>query len=90
MESREKEVKDGFKWLFVAGSAAVILSVVLFWADNSVMGGASARDRAHNEELRQLRLAQSALPAHVTDERQTLPLSIEGGADSSAVSEGSH
>lgn len=77
MELRTKEVQDGFKWLMVAGSAAVLLSVVLFWCDNTVMGGAAARDAAHNEELHSLRVAQASLPARVTDSRQTLPLTLE-------------
>jgi hypothetical protein len=41
------------------------------------MGGAAARDAAHNEELRSLRVAQASLPARVTDSRQTLPLTLE-------------
>jgi hypothetical protein len=77
MNLREKEVRDGFKWLVCAGSAAVLLSLTLFWADNTVMGGAAARDKVHNEELHQLRVAQASLPARVTDSRQTLPLSLE-------------
>jgi len=77
MNLREKEVQDGFKWLMVAGGAAVVLSLTLFWADNTVMGGARKRDIAHNAELHELRVAQAELPARVTDSRQTLPLSLE-------------
>ena len=77
MDLQPKEAQDGVKWLVYAGSAALLLSLFLFWVDNSVMGNAAARDRAHNEELRELRLAQSSLPANVTDERQVLPLVLE-------------
>ena len=44
MDLRQKEVQDGFKWLVCAGSAAVLLSLTLFWTDSTVMGGAAARD----------------------------------------------
>ena len=77
MDLRTKEVQDGFKWLMLAGSAAVLLSIVLFWSDNTVMGGAVNRDKIHNEELHSLRVAQAGLPARVTDSRQTLPLALE-------------
>lgn len=90
MDLRTKEVQDGFKWLIIAGSAAVLLSVTLFWADNTVMGGAAARDALHNEELHSLRVAQAALPARVTDPRQTLPLSIEGADKGASVEAPSH
>lgn len=94
MDLRAKEVQDGFKWLVVAGGAAVILSLTLFWTDNTVMGGAAARDKVHNEKLHNLRLAQASLPARVTDDRQTLPLVLEEETTkltaSSASAESSH
>lgn len=90
MDLRTKEVQDGFKWLMLAGSAAVLFSMALFWADNTVMGGAAARDKVHNESLRDLRVAQAALPARVTDPRQTLPLSIEGAEKAAAPEASSH
>jgi hypothetical protein len=77
MDLRQKEVQDGFKWLVCAGSAAILLSLTLFWADNTVMRNAPARDKVHNEELHQLRVAQAGLPGRVTDDRQTLPLVLE-------------
>ncbi len=82
MELKTSEVNGAFRWLLGAGAAAIGLSLALFWADDSVMGKAKERDIAHNAQLRELRLAQSALPAGVTDERQTLPLSIEAEAQS--------
>jgi len=51
------------------------------------MGNAAQRDRAHNEELRELRLAQSSLPANVTDERQMLPLVLEQQDDAPATTD---
>mgnify|MGYP006270101197 CR=1 FL=1 len=77
MEFKTSEVNSAYKWLFGAGAAAIGLSLFLFWADNTVMGGAKARDIAHNEQLKELRVAQSSLSSGVTDERVTLPLDIE-------------
>ena len=77
MEFKTSEVSGGIKWLICAGAAAVALSATLFWADDTVMGGAIARDKHHAEQMRELRVAQSSLPSRVTDERQTLPLTIE-------------
>lgn len=77
MDLREQEIQGGYKWLLCAGTAAVLLSAFLFYVDNVIMAGAPARDKAHAAKLRELRVAQSALPARVTDERQTLPLTIE-------------
>jgi hypothetical protein len=78
MESKTSDSTGAFKWLIGAGAAAIALSIFLFWADNTVMGGAAARDRHHAEQMRELRTAQASLPSRVTDDRQTLPLSIEG------------
>ena len=80
MELKTSEENGAVRWLLGAGAAAIGLSLVLFWADDSVMGNAKERDVAHNAQLRQLRVAQSGLPSGVTDERQTLPLEIEAEA----------
>lgn len=77
MELKTSEVNGAIRWLLGAGAAAIGLSLTLFWADDSVMGKAKERDIAHNAQLRELRIAQSALPSGVTDERQILPLQIE-------------
>lgn len=77
MELKTSEVNGAFRWLLGAGAAAIGLSLFLFWADDSVMGKARERDIAHNAQLRELRVAQSALPSGVTDDRQILPLEIE-------------
>lgn len=77
MELKTSEVNGAIRWLLGAGAAAIGLSLALFWADDSVMGKAKERDIAHNAQLRELRIAQSALPSGVTDERQILPLQIE-------------
>jgi hypothetical protein len=86
MELKTSEVNGAIRWLLGAGAAAIGLSLVLFWADDSVMGKAKERDIAHNAQLRELRIAQSSLPSGVTDERQILPLQIEAdgkGGDAS-------
>ena len=80
MELKTSEVNGAFRWLLGAGAAAIGLSLFLFWADESVMGKAKERDIAHNAQLRELRVAHSALPSGVTDERQLLPLQIEADA----------
>jgi hypothetical protein len=80
MELKTSEVNGAIRWLLGAGAAAIGLSLALFWADDSVMGKAKERDIAHNAQLRELRIAQSALPSGVTDERQILPLQIEADA----------
>ena len=74
----------------LAGSAAVLLSIVLFWSDNTVMGGAASRDKIHNEALHALRVAQAGLPARVTDSRQTLPLALEDADRAAAPVTASH
>ena len=86
MELKTSEVSGGIAWLLGAGAAAVGLSLFLFWADDSVMGNAKVRDLAHNEQMRELRTAQSGLPARVTDERQLLPLTMEKEQPSSSGS----
>ncbi len=74
---REKEIQGSYKWLIIAGSAAVLLSCFLFYIDDVVMQNAPARDRAQAAEMAELRRAQAGLPARATDDRQTLPLRIE-------------
>jgi hypothetical protein len=76
-ELREKEIQGSYKWLMIAGTAAVLLSCFLFYVDDVVMQNAPARDRAQAAEMAELRRAQAGLPARVTDDRQTLPLRIE-------------
>lgn len=89
MDVQTKEVEGSYRWLMFAGGLALLLSCVLFWVDSSVMQSVPERDSKHAEQMRELRLAQSALPARVTDDRQTLPLLLEeenqnvGGADNS-------
>jgi hypothetical protein len=77
MQLKTSEAKDGINWLIRAGVVAIIFSAVLYYTDEHIMGGAIARDKQHAEMMKELRVAQSALPARVTDERQTLPLTLE-------------
>lgn len=72
-----REIEGGYKWLVLVGGCAILLSCFLFWVDDVVMGGAAARDKAHAAQMRELRVAQSSLPARVNDDRQTLPLVLE-------------
>jgi hypothetical protein len=76
-ELRNRELQGSYKWLLIAGTAAVLLSVFLFYVDDVVMRHAPDRDRAQAAEMAELRKAQAGLPARVTDERQTLPLEIK-------------
>ena len=77
MDLREQEVQGGYRWLMIAGTLAILFSCSLFCIDKYIMGSAAKRDKEHAAQMRQLRLAQSGLPARVTDSRQTLPLTIE-------------
>jgi type II secretory pathway component PulM len=61
------------RWLLGAGGAAVLLAVGLFWADDTVMGGARAREVQHNAQLQELRAAQAGLSASSPDPRQIQP-----------------
>jgi hypothetical protein len=81
MDSKNKEAAGAITWLLCAGGAALALSAFLFWADDTVMGGAQARDKAFAEQMKELRVAQSSLPSRVTDDRQKLPLVIEDDAN---------
>jgi hypothetical protein len=78
---RDKEIQGSYKWLMIAGTAAVLLSCFLFYVDDVVMRHAPDRDRAQASEMAELRRAQANLPARVTDDRQTLPLRIESEGD---------
>ena len=77
MDVKAQEIQGGFKWLLFAGTAAVALSLFLFYVDDVVMRGAPERDKEHAAQMAELRKAQAGLPARVTDDRQTLPLKIE-------------
>jgi hypothetical protein len=77
MDAQTNEIQGSYKWLMIAGGLAVALSCFLFWVDNVVMQSAPERDKEHAATMRELRVAQSSLPARVTDDRQTLPLVLE-------------
>jgi hypothetical protein len=95
MDAKAQEIQGGFKWLLFAGTAAVLLSLFLFYVDDVVMRGAPERDKEHAAQMAELRKAQAGLPSRVTDDRQTLPLNIEkdhtsGDADTSHAAGGDH
>lgn len=77
MDVQAKEIQGGYKWLMFAGGLAILLSCFVFWVDDVVMQHAPERDKEHAAKMRELRVAQSSLPARVTDDRQTLPLVLE-------------
>ncbi len=77
MSVQTNEIQGSYKWLIIAGGLAVALSCFLFWVDDVVMQNAPERDKQHAAQMRELRAAQSGLPARVTDDRQTLPLVLE-------------
>lgn len=72
-ESAHSEGAGAVRWLLGAGGAAALLAVALFWADDSVMGGARAREVQHNAQLQELRAAQAGLSASSPDPRQLQP-----------------
>jgi len=83
MDSKAQEIEGGFKWLLFAGTAALLLSLFLFYVDDVVMRAAPERDKEHAAQMAELRKAQASLPARVTDDRHTLPLNIEKSEASS-------
>jgi len=87
-ELRNQEYQGSYKWLMIAGGAAILLSCFLFYIDDVVMRHAPERDRAHSAEMAELRKAQASLPARVTDDRQTLPLNIEREVNAGSHTEG--
>jgi len=88
MDVKQQEIQGSYKWLLIAGTAAVLLSCFVFYIDDVVMGHAPERDKAHAAQMAELRKAQAGLPSRVTDDRQTLPLMIE--QDDKAAEEASH
>jgi hypothetical protein len=90
MDVQAKEIQGSYNWILFAGGLAVVLSCVLFWVDNTVMGGAAERDREHAAQMRELRMAQSGLAARVTDSRQTLPLVLEQQDHKAKAAESNH
>lgn len=78
MELNSKEGSDGKLWLLCAGGCALALSFFV-WRVDEYMVGASAREHKHNIMMNELRAAQSGLVAGSVDNRQALPLTIEGG-----------
>jgi hypothetical protein len=89
MDLKAQEIQGGYKWLMIAGTAAVLLSCFLFYVDDVVMRHAPDRDREHAAQMAELRKAQAGLPSRVTDDRQTLPLMIEKDAAKEAAPSGS-
>lgn len=88
MELNHNESRDGITWLLCAGGIAVLFSISLYCADEHIMGKATERDHKHAAEMAELRTAQVSVPGRVTDQRQTLPLTIEQEG-SAAVDSGS-
>jgi hypothetical protein len=85
MELNQKEINSGYTWLVCAGGVAILFSLALYLTDN-YKEGSTLRDRQHNAELQELRGAQASLAGRVSDERQLLPLTIDGdGAPAKTV-----
>lgn len=64
----EKEKADALRWIIGAGIGAVGLATFAYSVDR-YQESATARDRAHSEMLRELRVAQTTLPSRTTDDR---------------------
>ena len=75
MELNPKEVKDGMTWLFVAGGAAIALSIFLQYADFSL--STSDREVRLKETLYELRTAQAEVGSDTTDRRLDVSLPSE-------------
>ena len=65
----------GFRWLFGAGLAAIILAYVLFSIDESLSN--SDVEIVRGETIGTLRGAQTMLPSRVSDARQLQNFSYE-------------
>lgn len=68
MELDAQEVKNGNRWLVIAGSVSIIFALALYMVDNKLHSSTYESDKA--KALTTLRTAQYSLPSHVTDSRQ--------------------
>lgn len=59
--------RDGIRWFFIAGTAALALSLFLFFVDEGLSNSKSEQRLA--ETLRELRTAQASLPSGAVDPR---------------------
>ncbi len=75
MELNIKETSDGIKWMFGAGTFAILLTLFLVYVDYVLRHSNS--EHVLGETLRELRAAQSSLGTGSVDERQ-----LHLGADS--------
>jgi hypothetical protein len=90
MQIDHNESRGGLTWLLCAGSIAIIFSISLYCADEHIMGKATERDQQHAAQMAELRTAQASVPGRVSDERQLLPLTIEGSESAHGKSGSGH
>lgn len=75
MELNPKDVKAGMTWLFVAGGAAIALSIFLQYADYSL--STSDREVRLRDTLLELRTAQAEVGSDTIDRRLDVALPSE-------------
>lgn len=69
MELNPQETRDGTRWFFGAGAAAVLLSVFLQYTDFRLT--TSDSEIVKGKLLEELRTAQASVAGRATDSRQT-------------------
>lgn len=68
MSAGEHVTRDGFRWLVLAGGAAVLLSIFLYRVDLYLTN--SKAEQQLGETLREIRSAQAEVSPGVSDHRQ--------------------
>ncbi len=69
MKLDPQEQKLGYTWFAIAGTVAVVLSLVLYRVD--VHLHTSDAEHVHAQQMRELRTAQTSLASRAVDGRQT-------------------
>ena len=78
MDDTLKIESDGWRWFFIAGGAAVLLTLFLVWTDSYLSN--SKREEILRDTLYDLRTAQASLPSEVSDPRQLQSDALPSGA----------
>lgn len=75
MNKDSQVTQNSFRWLLIAGSVAVALTIFLYRVDNHLT--TSDKEARLGNTLRTLRTAQSTVSAGASDERQVVGAVLE-------------
>ncbi len=75
MNKDSQVTQNSFRWLLIAGSVAVALTIFLYRVDNHLTN--SDKEARLGNTLRTLRTAQSTVSAGASDERQVVGAVLE-------------